>query len=521
MSPVETETPSTRLIPSKTRLLPSKNVSNDKRQDIVGDSMVTQVVSIPDLSQAIATPHPQTQDSSLISNPLISEETQISILQLESPAAKPPLEQRRSLLLIFSVVTIALSSGLVYGWPTLARSLIKNEHSTLTESQLGLIFTVGSWSTQGGRFFAGLARDWISGTRTTACVCLLATLGGTLGIAFCSENNIAGLAVSMLCIGIGSGAFFCVQPVAGIFPLKRQGSILSTFSGVFQISGSIFLLLIAISADRRKSFGSFAALLGLLLLVAFRMLPKEHFVKWEENKVANTEHLKDNGIEDDASVASTNGTTECNTSMKMANVFDQIRSWEYFLLLLWFSIQVIPLQYYVATIGFQLERKGDDDGTYTSLFSILYASSAIISPLIGRFADSAGLGIAQGVGTILCSISLIFLGLESIPLKAHVFGLCCYDVGRMMVFGMFFTNIGKRFGYKNYGTLAGTGLIVSAIGSLIQYPLISLAARGNDSLVNFVSGSALAGFGLPYCFWLWRREYAEKRMRESMKESES
>ena len=353
MNPVETQTPCTRLNPSKNWLLPaSKNASNDKRQrDIVADSMVTaEVVSIPNLSQSIATTHPQNQDSSSISisNPLICEDTELSILQFESPAVKPkpPLEQRRSLLLIFSVVTIALSSGLVYGWPTLARSLVKNEQCTLTESQLGLIYTMGSWTTQGGRFFAGLARDWISGTRTTACVCLLATLGGTLGIAFCSENNIVGLAISMFCIGIGSGAYFCVQPVAGIFPLKRQGTILNSFSGVFQISGSIFLLLITISSDRRKSFGSFAVVLVLLLLVATRMLPKEHFVKWEreENVVDNhIEHLRDNDIVGDASIGSTNSTTECKIPMKSANVFDQIRSWEYFLLLLWFSIQVIPL----------------------------------------------------------------------------------------------------------------------------------------------------------------------------------
>ena len=305
----------------------------------------------------------------------------------------------------------------MYRWPTLARSLVKNEQCILTESQLGLIYTMGSWTTQGGRFFAGLARDWISGTRTTAFVCLLATLGGTLGITFCSKNNIVGLAISMFCIGIGSGAYFCVQPVAGIFPLKRQGTILNSFSEVFQISGSIFLLLIAISSDRRKSFGSFAVVLVLLLLVATRMLSKEHFVKWEreENVVDNhIEHLRDNDIVGDASIGSTNSTTECKIPMKSANVFNQIRSWEYFLLLLWFSIQVIPLQYYVATIGFQLERKGDGDGTYTSLFSILYASLAIISPLIGRFVDSAGLGIAQGVATILCSLSLFSLVIRSL-----------------------------------------------------------------------------------------------------------
>ena len=67
-----------------------------------------------------------------------------------------------------------------------------------------------------------------------------------------------------------------------------------------------------------------------------------------------------------------------------------------------------------------------------------------------------------------------------------------------MIFTAFFTNLGKRFGFINYGTLAGLGLIVSAILSLLpRYPLISLATTGNASLVNFVSGSVAPGLELP------------------------
>ena len=75
----------------------------------------------------------------------------------------------------------------------------------------------------------------------------------------------------------------------------------------------------------------------------------------------------------------------------------------------------------MATIGFQLERKGDDDGTFINVFTLLFALSAIVSPLIGKFIDVTGLGIAQGVATILSSVSLTFLGLGSVPLGAHVF----------------------------------------------------------------------------------------------------
>ena len=419
---------------------------------------------------------------------------------------------------------VALSAGLVYGWPALRRTLVVNEQSSLTEAQFGMIFTAGSWSNLSAQFFAGLARDHISGcgTRTTACVCLLAALAGTLGIAFCGESNFFVLLLSMFGIGISSGAFLVMLPVAGLFSLERQGTILSSFSGGFQLSGLVFLLLAAISSDRRASFGGFSVVLGFLILGSFYMLPKDQFVKWEleaeagKEKESEKEYLSvsvpenENDIEGDVAVAVPNKTRDDDVSDYKAPmdtvIVDQIRSWEYVLLLLWFSVQLIPLQYYVATIGLQLERKGDDDGTYTNIFSILFAASAIAAPLIGKITDMAGLGISHALASGLNSLSMVILGLESVPLPAHTVGLVCYDLGRMMTFGTFLTNIGKRFGYTNYGTLAGLGSIVSAILSLIQYPLISLAIKGHANSVNFVCGGIMTGIGLPYCYWLWRRE---------------
>jgi len=57
---------------------------------------------------------------------------------------------------------------------------------------------------------------------------------------------------------------------------------------------------------------------------------------------------------------------------------------EYIGLITWFSIVVAPGQYYVASIGYQLEEKGDDDGFYTKLFTVAYSGSALLAPLVGR-----------------------------------------------------------------------------------------------------------------------------------------
>jgi hypothetical protein len=61
---------------------------------------------------------------------------------------------RPGVLYGLTFVVVSASAGLVYGWPALRRNLLEDDGSTLTENQFGVIFTVGSWSTQGGRFFS-------------------------------------------------------------------------------------------------------------------------------------------------------------------------------------------------------------------------------------------------------------------------------------------------------------------------------------------------------------------------------
>ena len=432
--------------------------------------------------------------------------------------------------------------------PALRRNLVQ-EGSTLTENELGAIFTVGSWSTQGGRFLTGIARDRLLGTRRTTALCVTAAAAGMVGIAFAGEHDSVALGISLFFVGIGSGAQLCLQPVAGLFDDRFHGTILASLSGAFQVSGLVFLILLNITRDRRKALGPFALCLFGLAIIAGKLLPKKNFSKKPKEVPRDFEDMVDeedgkpkqvflpnatcsqdghkldsSEINEDAQsnggsgICINEGSSSPNTDacdlieseseeIKEKGLMDLIRTWEYFLLVIWFSVQLVPLQYYVAAIGFQLERMGDNSGYYTSMFSIIYASSAVFAPIIGKIADAAGLGCGQGIATVLTSTSFFILSFEiAIPLDGHIPGMVCYGVGRMIVFGMFFTNIGKRFGYTHYGTLAGLGLIVSALFSLLQYPLIAIAAAGHETVVNITCGAVMLVQGLPYCFWLLRRE---------------
>ena len=201
--------------------------------------------------------------------------------------------------------------------------------------------------------------------------------------------------------------------------------------------------------------------------------------------------------------------------------WDQLWSTEYRALLLWFCCVMPAVQFYVLSVGYQLELWGDTDGTYSRVFIWAQGGFALLSPLSGRLADWAGLGCAQALATVLVAISYIMLalprateggsdGMGGLHVHVQVVGIVCYAVGRGLTFGMYFSNVGRRFGYTHYGLLAGLGLILSALVSLLQYPLLWWCVAGGDRGANVVCClSCLAT--LPYAFWLRRREQRESR----------
>ena len=197
-------------------------------------------------------------------------------------------------------------------------------------------------------------------------------------------------------------------------------------------------------------------------------------------------------------------TSELQTPPPTA--WQQIKTAEYLLLVGWFCVGIVPMQYYVGILGYQFEELGDTNQKYQDLFSYIFAGAAVTAPLAGYIADQHGLGVTQGLVTFILAIPFGLLAAGNyLPLSVQVVGLVGYGIGRMGIFGLYFSNIGKRFGYTNYGTLAGLGLIVTAIVSLLQYPLIAWSVKGHSTLVNILLVVALL-VQAPYFVWLQRRE---------------
>lgn len=472
------------------------------------------------------------------------------------------LRDNKYCLFAFSLVSTALAAGNALGWPALrSRLFIQQEHTKLSETQLSQIYTAGTWSLYGCRLLYGVLRDRCWGTRTTCSVGLLLAAWGSLGLALSDTNDAIALSISMAFVGLGGGVQLCVQPIAGLFP-ESQGIVLSSITGAFSVSIAVFLVLTSIitmdvgGMDRKSVFIGFTMVQLLLMMCAIILLPKGQFVKEKlttvdveetekedippmesTTKPTDEDYEKDeqvlNSENDDNPVTAAKCTERGNLEFESdlenesfhsefieetpqngevnerpytsllhdLSLKEMIKSFEYIGLLVYFSITLTALNYYIGTIGYQLEQKGDDTGQYTDTFIILNASVAVLSPLPGKISDLYGIGVLQGVALVALSISFFVLASNASLEVGQVIGLTIHALARLAALSSFFINVARRFGYKYYGTLVGGGLLICATFSLVQAPLLRLAATGKEVAVNLSLGAAMLSL-VPYCVWL-------------------
>lgn len=504
-------------------------------------------------------------------------------------SAPPPAPQQDQwILYALSFLCASTASGMVYGWPALRRSLIEEDGFSLTETQLGIAYTAGSWSANAGRFASGMIRDAI-GTRYTIIICLSMVIIGSIIVALVSGSttSVVSLTIGMFCMGLGTGVLLCVQPVCALFP-NYSSTAMASLSGAFQMSGMIFMILAAVGY-RKHAYLGYAVYVSLLAVVCMFMLPvtADFRARHDSNSYSNVSNVNDEnkyqeaprndtdnddgngksterksiaqrvdiyintytdgdeenidnnrdsykkrGSDEEADAFSAKearkfsitvndvvqqkrasmGITRFRTISRTEGLknghdkWDQLFSTEYRALLLWFCCCMPATQFYIMSIGFQLELWGDSKGIYSNVFIWAQGSVALIFPFTGRLADILGLGFMQGMATSLLAMSFAILALpKDIGIEVQVVGIWFYSAGRGIFFGLFFSNIGRRFGYTNFGLLAGFGLLLAAISSLLQYPLLWWCVAGGDIATNITCFLSLVAT-IPYAIWLRKRE---------------
>lgn len=98
-------------------------------------------------------------------------------------------------------------------------------------------------------------------------------------------------------------------------------------------------------------------------------------------------------------------------------LWGQVMSLEFWGLLGFFSLVLLAVQFYVATVEIQLEQKGDKDGVYTQLFNLLFSLGGLATPLAGYLMDvhgfHASFGACAGCLIMMAGVNLATTGLEA------------------------------------------------------------------------------------------------------------
>ena len=160
--------------------------------------------------------------------------------------------------------------------------------------------------------------------------------------------------------------------------------------------------------------------------------------------------------------------------LKERNMKDQLMSFEYVWITLYFVINSYWTNFYVGTIDLQL----GDSTLYTSteqrnlgrLFTIVISCGIFAIPIIGLLMDKLGFPITSLVTTFLgITWSLLMLTeVKEVTIAVFIF----YGLFRTFLFTFLFAYIADVFGFKYFGILAGIMFIIGGFVGLTQYPLM-------------------------------------------------
>mmetsp|Transcript_22068 Transcript_22068/g.44251 ORF Transcript_22068/g.44251 Transcript_22068/m.44251 type:complete len:583 (-) Transcript_22068:214-1962(-) len=467
---------------------------------------------------------------------------------------------RKRILLVYSMIMVSIMGGLIYGFSLFKQNLVK-EGSTLTEKEFGFVYGIASGGQLVSSFVFGLMRDQF-GTQRIVLLSLSAVLAGSIGCAFCSSNSVWQLSISLLLLELGSGVQICMMPIAELF--DQPAVILALLTGSFNISVVVFLFLFSVFKDRRGAFGAYGITTLLLAIVGYMILPlgpsygqeeedleqemdirhsnKVEEVKMKNQKSASNPNLnysqqkksfpEDTQVEEDQ-VKVHNYTSRMSRKRRSSLLSDfqnldkeileegldsvvtsklsalqQLTSVEYVAALVWFTMMLIPLQYYVYAIDLRLyEIEGSD--RYVWVFTLCFATvSTIFGPLCGLIVDYIGIGFSQTLATGMASIPFFLLLLNKISFQ--IVGIALYCIGRTFIFSLFYICIGATFGFDNFGVLVGVGAVTSSVFSFLQLLLIWIASKGHDKLIGMVCGAIYLVI-LPYCIFIGIRELSGRK----------
>ncbi|KAK9815694.1 hypothetical protein WJX72_008206 [[Myrmecia] bisecta] len=184
----------------------------------------------------------------------------------------------------------------------------------------------------------------------------------------------------------------------------------------------------------------------------------------------------------------------------------QLQTVEFFGLTAFFCLNVFILQFYLGTARIQLEDKGDTRHAYISIINIISALGMLAFPLAGWLLDSGGYALSL---IIINGLNVASAVLQAVPnLAVQILQFVLWSGCRFLMYALYYTFIGKIFGYHAFGKLIGVTNVVNGVFGLIQIPLAHVALsslRHRFWILNMADALVLLPL-FAFCALMWRWE---------------
>ncbi|KGQ01028.1 hypothetical protein PAAG_12279 [Paracoccidioides lutzii Pb01] len=401
-----------------------------------------------------------------------------------------------------AVLNCLLSAGVIFGYAALKPILVEEgvyrnrcskEELDRGESlcynqdlRLNFMFTLSAVATNISALPVGSILDTF-GPRFSGSIGSILIALGSLCLALASllpfDTYVAGF--FLLALG-GPFVFISAFQLSNTFP-THSGLILAILTGAFDSSSAIFLLFRILHGGfftLRNLFLMYLIVPAVILASQILLMPSTSYktagelIQQKEDVIA--ENATDGPPEGSLSRMKARRSNSVWGVLHMASALQQIRS-PYFILMTSFAIlQMLRINYFIASIGLQYESLLSSPqlaNHLNHLFDLFLPLAGIVAiPFTGLILDRAS--TVTAVATLVCFSTLVgILGCIPHSLLAAYANVTLFTLYRPFCYASISDYAAKVFGFQTFGKVYGLMICLAGLGNFLQLPLDILTMK--------------------------------------------
>lgn len=443
------------------------------------------------------------------------------------------LFNRRSGLLVFVLLGCLLFTGIIFGWdPFLVMLERDHQYQYLCKpneqtpcppqaTRLNAVYTIASTLLSTAALPAGMFLDRF-GPLPTELVAGVCTISGLVLLAISDSQHFDAFIPGAVLIAVGGSlCMFAAYSVGFLFP-KHMNAILSGVSCLFDASSIVFTIFLIVYNthvfSRRDIFLAYAGLSSVIFPVTILLwyLNRNDFAALQQHADATDDDDDDssrssksdhdphqdgastsdatNKVQSDDAGAEPSDSTHHGTSMHALSFGKQMKSFEFFVILMFATVHVVRSNVFLGTANQLFKNMGEAAGEtkedieyVTTLFGFLLPCGIFAVPIITWVMNRFSITTACQITNIL---GIIYIGMAMIPnLWVQIGTSIVYTVYRAFVFSCVADYNAHVFGLRTLGRIQGTVFLVGSVVNLAQYPAVKYVNKklnGKLFVINLV-----------------------------------